>query len=55
MGKIKSYKDFLNENEREIIVVESREQLRDIIKKSTLDADLNHLDVSRVTNMKYMF
>ena len=46
MNKIKSYKDFLNENEKEkkIIVVESKEQLKEIIKKSRTDADLNHLD-----------
>ena len=34
MNKIKSYKDFLNENEKEIIVIESSEQLKEIIKKS---------------------
>ena len=55
MNKIKSYKDFFNKNEKEIIVVESSEQLKEIIKESTSDADLNHLDVSRVTDMKDMF
>ena len=55
MDKIKSYKDFLNENEIEIIVVESSEQLKEIIKESPSDADLNHLDVSRVTDMSWVF
>jgi len=37
------------------IVVQSRDHLIKIIKASPLDADLNHLDVSRVTDMSFLF
>jgi len=55
MSKTKSNKDSFKNSIKENIVVESREQLKEIIKQSPPDADLNHLDVSRVTDMSYMF
>jgi len=35
--------------------VTSLKQLKDIIKKSPDDADLNHLDVSKIKSMKELF
>lgn len=55
MSKTKSNKDSFKNSIKENIVVESREQLKEIIKQSPPDAGLNHLDVSRVTDMSYMF
>ena len=38
-----------------MIKVMDRDQLIFLIKGSANDADLNHLDVSRVTDMRYLF
>lgn len=44
-----------NEYKSEGILVRDRKNLKGLINKSPLESDLNHLDVSRVTNMKDMF
>jgi len=35
--------------------VTSREELKQIIKESPIDANLNYLDVSNITDMSYLF
>lgn len=36
-------------------VVKTRDELIKIIKESSVDADLNHLDVSLITDMSFIF
>ncbi len=47
--------ELISEDEKETIVVKDKRHLIEIINDSPNDADLNHLDVSNVTDMGYMF
>jgi len=42
-------------NKRSKIKVKTKDELKDIIANSPLDADLNHLDVSLITDMDFLF
>ena len=42
-------------NTKQTVVVTTKKELMEIIKSSPVDADLNYLDVSGITDMSYMF
>ena len=42
-------------NTKQTVVVSTKQELMEIIKSSPVDADLNYLDVSNVTDMSGLF
>jgi len=42
-------------NTKQTVVVSTKQELINIIKSSPVDANLNYLDVSGITNMSFLF
>ncbi len=52
---LRDYNEYMRSYRSQTIRIESKEQLQDIINNCSVDADLNNLDVSKLTDLSYLF